>query len=153
MNNCIDNLIPKKTLPSALEIKYRVHELNIRKRNRAHNKAKHSDNPLPLLKSSDKLIFHPVEKTSVLYKYFAQVSTITDEPDIPLHGPGPLPRNNDILWEILFTEDEVYDQLSITDKSKPPGPDGVERNNYINKKNPLTKLFNMLLGEKKLPDI
>ena len=120
----------------------------MRKRNRAHYKAKHTDNPLhwqsyrklrntvideiqksrdkynkkmslmidktippgkwwrivksisklnknyeslPPLKSNGKLIFHPVEKATVLNKYFAQVSTITNEPDIPIHGPGPPP--------------------------------------------------------------
>ena len=26
LNNCNNNLIPQKTLPSALEIKYRIHE-------------------------------------------------------------------------------------------------------------------------------
>ena len=51
---------------------------------------------LPLLKSSGKLIFHPAEKASVLYKYFAQASTFTDEPDISLHGPGPLP------WNVIY---------------------------------------------------
>ncbi|XP_062597887.1 uncharacterized protein LOC134259306 [Saccostrea cucullata] len=80
--------------------------------------------PIPPLKSKGKLIFHPVEKATVLNKYFAQVSSITHEPDIPLHGPGPPLQNTDTLSEIFITENEVYDQLCIIDSSKPPGPDG-----------------------------
>ncbi|XP_061185471.1 uncharacterized protein LOC133193522 [Saccostrea echinata] len=113
--------------------------------------------PLPPLKSKGKLIFHPVEKATVLNKYFAQVSSINDEPDIPLHGPGPPPQNNDILSEILITENEVYDQLSITDNTKPPGPDGISprvlKEIATTIKNPLTKFFNLSLRGKKLPDI
>ena len=60
--------------------------------------------------------------------------------------------NNDILSEILITEDEVYDQLSILDKSKPAGPDGISprvlKEIAFSIKHPLTKLFNMSLGGK-----
>ena len=52
-------------------------------------------------------------------------ATITNKPDIPFHGPGPPSWNNDILSEILITEDEVYDELSIIDKSKHHGQDGI----------------------------
>ena len=81
--------------------------------------------PLPPLKSNGKIIFHPVEKATVLNKYFAQVSSITSEPDIPLHGPGPPSDVYEGLSNLLITEDEVYDQLSIINNTKPPGPDNL----------------------------
>ena len=67
---------------------------------------------LPTLKWNGILIFHTVEKNTVLNRYFAQVSTtcITNEPDISFHDPCPPPWNNDVLSEILITEDIVYDQ-------------------------------------------
>ena len=79
-------------------------------------------------------------------------ATITNEPDIHFHCPGPPLWNNDILSEILITEDEVYDQLSIIDKSKPPDQDGISprvlKEKAFSIESPPTKLFNMSLVEK-----
>ena len=51
---------------------------------------------LPPLKSNGKLIFHPVVKLQSFNKYFAQVSTMTNEQEIPFHGPVPPP------WLMIF---------------------------------------------------
>lgn len=77
------------------------------------------------LRSDGNLFFHPVEKATVLNKYFAQVSSITNEPDVLVHGPGPPSFINEHLLELFITEEEVSDQLCIINSSKPLRPDGI----------------------------
>lgn len=113
--------------------------------------------PMPPLRSDGNLIFHPVEKASLLNKYFAQVSSITNEPDGPLHEPGPPSFNNENLLELFITEEEVGDQLCIINSSKPLRPDGISprilKGISSSIKKPLTKLFNTSLRLRKLPDL
>lgn len=109
------------------------------------------------LRSDGNLFFHPVEKATVLNKYFAQVSSITNEPDVPLHGPGPPSFNNEHLLELFITEEEGGDQLCIINSSKPPGPDGISprilNGIFTSIKIPLTKLFNTSLRLRKLLEL
>ena len=54
-------------------------------------------------------------------KYFADISNIENEPNLPNED---LARDN-ICPELLITEQEVKDQLEILNNSKQSGPDGV----------------------------
>lgn len=93
----------------------------------------------------------------MLNKYFAQVSSITNKPDVPIHGPVPPSFNNENLLELFITEEEVDDQLCIINSSKPPGPDGRSprflKGISTSLKIPLTKLFNISLRLRKLQDL
>lgn len=58
------------------------------------------------LRSDGNLIFHPVEKATVLNKYFANASPSTNEPDVSLHGSGPQSFINENLLELFITEEK-----------------------------------------------
>jgi hypothetical protein len=86
-------------------------------------------------------------------KYFADISNIENEPNLPNED---LARDN-ICPELLITEQEVKDQLEILNNSKPSGPDGVAPRILRSVSqcliSPLTLLFNQLLQCGQLPYI
>jgi hypothetical protein len=67
------------------------------------------------------LIIHPSGKCDVYNKYFADISNIENEPNLPNED---FARDN-MCPELLITEQEVKDQLEILNNSKQSGPDGV----------------------------
>jgi hypothetical protein len=75
----------------------------------------------PPIKHEGRIIIHPSEKCDIFNKYFADISNIEDEPNLPNED---FARNN-ICPELLITEQEVKDQLEILNNSKQSGPDGV----------------------------
>ena len=66
-------------------------------------------------------------------------------------------NSDEIPLDLVISEEEVIDQLKLLDKSKPPGADGVspkirkEITSLIS--SPLTKLFNLSLQLKQLPNV
>ena len=116
-------------------------------------KLTNSYKPLPPIKSSGQTLFHPIEKANVLNNYFADISSLDDEPDIPLHGPGP-PNH---MENFFITDEEVLDQIKILNLNKPPGPDGISpvilKNISHSILKPLTKMFNLSLHMGELPSI
>ena len=76
----------------------------------------------PPIKHEGRIIIHPSEKWCDIYnKYFADISNIENEPNLPNED---FARDN-ICLELLITEQEVKDQLEILNNFKPSGPDGV----------------------------
>lgn len=98
---------------------------------------------MPPLRSDGNLIFHPVEKATVLNKYFAQISSISKEPY--MYGPRPPSLNNENLLELFIAEEEVGDQLFILTR--------ILKGISTSIKIPLTKLFNVPLSLRKLRDL
>ena len=81
---------------------------------------------MPPINSSGKTLFHPIDKANALNSFFADISTIHQEPDTPLHGPGP-PMHHP-LNSFNISEQEVHDQLLTLNVNKPPGPGGISPN-------------------------
>ena len=118
------------------------------------SKFSNTHKPIPPLKYQGQILIHPIDKAEALNKFYSKISNIGEDKDIPEHGPGP----PDVTIEnIFFNEQEVADQLSTLDSSKPPGPDGVtprilkQINTSISK--PLVSLFNKSLKLRCLPNI
>lgn len=110
--------------------------------------------PSPI-NSNGKIHIHPVDKASELNKHFASISHIetTNEPRLPPQGPGP-PHS---IERINITAQDVVDQLSNLNITKPPGPDGISpkilKNIIPSIKHPIAKLFNLTLQHQELPFI
>lgn len=98
---------------------------------------------MPPLRSDGNLIFHTVEKATVLNKYFAQMSSISKEPY--MYEPGFPSLNNENFLELFITEEEVGDKLFILTRILK----GISTSIRI----PLTKLFNISLSLRKLRDL
>lgn len=98
---------------------------------------------MPPLRSDGNLIFHTVEKATVLNKYFAQMSSISKEPY--MYEPGSPSLNNENLLELFITEEEVGDKLFILTR--------ILKGISTSIKIPLTKLFNISLSLRKLRDL
>ena len=100
-----------------------------------------------------RIIIHPSEKCDIFNKYFAGISHIEDEPDIPPCDT----RSNSTCPDLHVTEQEVKDQLEILNSNKPSGPDGVAPRIlcHISKSiiKPLTLIFNQSLASGRLPYI
>ena len=73
------------------------------------------------IKHEGRIIIHPTEKCDIFNKYFADISNIENEPNLPNEDFA----RDYICPELLITEQEVKDQLEILNNSKPSGPDGV----------------------------
>lgn len=118
------------------------------------SKQKNKNKSTAPLKSSNHIFFHPMEKANVLNEHFASVSTINNEPGIPLHAPGP---PNFLLDDFIITEQEVLDHLQVLNVTKPSGPDSMSplvlRNIAKSIVKPLTKMYNYSLTIGQLPDI
>jgi hypothetical protein len=105
--------------------------------------------------SSGKTLFHPIDKANALNSFFAHVSNMQQEPDIPLHGPGP-PIHHP-LDNFDISEQEVLGQLLTLNLNKPPGPDGISPKilkniaSWLYKS--LLKLFDISLSSGKLPQL
>lgn len=98
---------------------------------------------MPPLRSDGNLIFHTVEKATLLNKYFAQMSSISKEPY--MYEPGSPSLNNENLLELFITEEEVGDKLFILTR--------ILKGISTSIKIPLTKLFNISLSLRKLRDL
>ena len=105
------------------------------------------------IKHEGKIIIHPSEKCDIFNKYFAYISNIEKEPNLPNED---FARDN-ICPELMITEQEVKDQLDILNNSKPSGPDGVAPRILCSVTqclvSPLTLLFNQSLQCGQLPYI
>lgn len=66
---------------------------------------------IPPLKHSGRIVIHPADKCDVFNRYFANISHIEEEPDLPNDNTCMEPGNN--CPEFLITEQEVKDQLEI----------------------------------------
>jgi hypothetical protein len=97
------------------------------------------------IKHEGRIIIHPSEKCDIFNKYFADISNIENEPNLPNEDFA----RDDICPDLLITEQEVKDQLEILNNSKPSGPDGVAprilRSVSQCLVSPLTLLFNQSL--------
>lgn len=87
-------------------------------------KLNNSHKLLPRLKAPGQTLFHPVDKAKAFNKYFAEISSLPVEPqlpDLPLHGPGPPNHMNNLI----ISDQDVLDQIHILNVTKPSGPDGI----------------------------
>ena len=93
------------------------------------------------------------EKAEVLNEFFSSVFTREDLKDIP----EPRSRNKeDILEDILITDEDVRKKLQKLNPTKSPGPDGLhprvlkEAANEISQ--PLATIFNISMKEGRVPE-
>ena len=93
------------------------------------------------------------EKAEVLNEFFSSVFTREDLKDIP----EPRSRNKeDILEDILITDEDVLKKLQKLNPTKSPGPDGLhprvlkEAANEISQ--PLATIFNISMKEGRVPE-
>jgi hypothetical protein len=69
----------------------------------------------PPIKHEGRIIIHPSEKCDIFNKYFADISNIENESNLPNED---FARDN-ICPELLITEQEVKNHLEILNNSKP----------------------------------
>ena len=93
------------------------------------------------IKVQGDIFYHPVEKANAINNYFASVSSLENEPELP-NVPPLSPCE---LSDINISEQEVIDQFQILNTNKPAGPDNVSNifNSYFQSLiQPITILFN-----------
>ena len=67
------------------------------------------------------IFIHPSDKAEILNTHFSNIANIDNEPDFSYNiTPPPYQLN-----EFIITEQEVLDQLNISNINKPGGPDGI----------------------------
>ena len=77
--------------------------------------------PPPLLYNNGQISIHPFNKAQTLYKHFANISRIENEPMLPDDDPNIEFSFN----SINITQQDVKDQIHLLNVSKPGGPDEV----------------------------
>ncbi|XP_062581833.1 uncharacterized protein LOC134243596, partial [Saccostrea cucullata] len=82
---------------------------------------KQSSSPSSIKSQDGRILIHPIDKAEEFNNFFSNISHIENEPDLPEHGAGP----PDYFCDFEINDQDVLDQLSILDPSKPCGPDGI----------------------------
>lgn len=73
------------------------------------------------LKVNGEIYYHPIDKANAINDYFATVSSLDVEPEIP-NIPPLAPCE---LSDIVVSEQEIFDQFQILNVNKPGGPDNL----------------------------
>ena len=99
------------------------------------NKKERPSNKVPPLKDPDNgfnIYYEALEKSEILNKYFCSISKVNDA---HVHLPSFESRCAYILSQILVTEQDVLDLISILDPNKAVGPDAISNRMLIEVKN------------------
>ena len=111
-----------------------------------------NEQSIPFLETDENIIESNYEIAEALNIFFIEQSTV-DDTNVPL--PEFHPPNYDVLENILITEDDVKEAISLLKPNKAPGPDLINPRLYKEGAEQLIpylrKLFNLSLAVKQFP--